>query len=382
VDKPRSVKEGTANRLLGLYSSMADALVRSKPDSIVYWYSNLDHTFRKLSNNNQNKLGMLQAVFKVIRSSNKSRSRILVMIAYPSVFKSISVQGRLFSLIELLLSIIAFKVFTFRRAKVIVDNFDPPVELNSAFSETEPFILFTFFRRTMDNIFLRAASLVVVVTNSYKNYISKLYKIPKNRIIVVPNGAFVQFIPYVPTEFHRPLRILYSGTASKTKGVDQLVHCISKLREKGIDIELEVAGAEMNLPCWVQNIQTNWLDFINNILVNSDICVIPYPPAKLHFTYTMPAKLADYMAAGKPIVSSAAKETALILRQFDCGLVAKNWDEFGEQIERLYLNYDLALRLGRNGRIAAETNFNYPSIAELFLQKVIKEFKMLKEGID
>jgi glycosyltransferase involved in cell wall biosynthesis len=89
----------------------------------------------------------------------------------------------------------------------------------------------------------------------------------------------------------------------------------------------------------------------------------------------MPAKLFDYMAAGKPIISTNLKEVGDIIRSNDCGLVAENWAEFEVHLKRLYEDRALATKLGKNGRVAVEKYFNYELIAAMFLENLIEQFK-------
>jgi glycosyltransferase involved in cell wall biosynthesis len=109
----------------------------------------------------------------------------------------------------------------------------------------------------------------------------------------------------------------------------------------------------MDLPDFVIAGSYDWLNFVEDVLSNSDVGVIPYPPNILHFSYTVLSKLFDYMAAGKPIISTNLIEVGNIIKMFNCGLVAKNWKEFKLYLETLYYDRELAKRLGENGRRAA-----------------------------
>jgi glycosyltransferase involved in cell wall biosynthesis len=374
ADNPNLVREGTANRLLGFYGSMANNLLATDPFSSVYWYSNIEHSFRTIYSQDKRKSSILASIYRCIRLSAYSRSFLLVIVAYPSVVKDKTVKGRLFSSIDLLLSISVIKLIGYRRAKLVLDDFDPPVELNSAFSNSKQSTVATVFRRAFDLVCLKLASEIVVVTDSYRRYFSKAYKIDAKRFTVIPNGALVDQIPFEVPKFSHPITVLYSGSATKPKNFDKLLECISTLRLKGLDIELQVAGSEMELPEWAHNIQTDWKNYVKNVLAKADICVIPYPSDKLHFAYTMPAKLADYMAAGKPIVATNALETALLVKKYSCGLVAENWADFSSKIEKLCCCPDLAVILGTNGRKAIEENFNYELLAQRFLKKMSGKF--------
>lgn len=120
----------------------------------------------------------------------------------------------------------------------------------------------------------------------------------------------------------------------------------------------------------------DWPTFVDGILFRSDICVIPYPSNRLCFFRAVPAKLFDYMAAGKPIVSTDLKEVSDIIRMFNCGLVARDWKEFKLHLERLCHDRELAKKLGENGRRAVKKYFDYESLADVLLKKLVKIFEV------
>ena len=65
----------------------------------------------------------------------------------------------------------------------------------------------------------------------------------------------------------------------------------------------------------------------------------------------------DYMAAGKPIVSTNLKKTAAILRRFNCGLVTTDWKSFRCHIETLS-RYGTASEVRRKWQESTETFFD------------------------
>ncbi|HEX6513922.1 MAG TPA: glycosyltransferase family 4 protein [Chloroflexota bacterium] len=80
----------------------------------------------------------------------------------------------------------------------------------------------------------------------------------------------------------------------------------------------------------------------------------------------LPSKLLMYMAAGRPVVASVSgdSESARLIRQADCGLVAPAEDPAGllDAIERLRADPELGRRLGSNGRAFAERHFDRDKI--------------------
>jgi glycosyltransferase involved in cell wall biosynthesis len=377
---PKDATEGTSYRCVGLYGSLIESLFRRFPNSRVFWYSYSDQTLRKMTPEKAeiSQCSMLEAVLHAVYSSIHSSSYMSVIVAYPSIARGSGILVRVLASLQLVLSLLTLRIFDCKRIKTVIDVFDPPVELNYAFLDDEPSSFATLFRRALDLFSLKTASHIVALTSSYKEYISKIYRIDQNKITIVPCGSLLQYVPYSPPRMGTPVVVLYSGHATKAKDFDKLLSCITRLRQKGLRIELQVASSEMtDLPDWIHSTHCNWVDFVKNVLTKADIGLIPYPPSRLHFSYTMPAKLADYMAAGKPIVSTDLKETKKMITLSNCGLVARDWNEFGEYIKELCSDHELAEKLGRNGRKAAEENLNYQTLATSFLGNLIEMFDLL-----
>jgi len=71
-------------------------------------------------------------------------------------------------------------------------------------------------------------------------------------------------------------------------------------------------------------------------------------------------------------VHACIEETGNIIRTFNCGLVARDWNEFELHLKRLYRDREFAKKLGENGRRAAEKYFNYELLAEALFEKLVK----------
>jgi glycosyltransferase involved in cell wall biosynthesis len=192
---------------------------------------------------------------------------------------------------------------------------------------------------------------------------------------LVPNGSLIRFVSYVPPKIEGPLTILYAGSALKTKDIAKLCQVITSLRNAGLDVELNIAGSKlMDLPDYVHISSQSWPNFVEDVLLNSDVGVIPYPADKMHFSYATPAKIFDYMAAGKPVISTNLREVGTIIKTFECGLIAKGWAEFEVCLEKIYYDREFAKKLGENGRKAAQKHFNYELLAEALLTNILHMF--------
>lgn len=368
--EPKSITGGISYRYVGLYGSLAKALLRRSPESRIFLYSRADRCLRLITQRKtlKRRSCMLNAVLDAVSTTLKNRSYLVAVVAYPYAVP------RAPAVLEYILSLLFLKVFGLGRIRVVVDDFDPPVEAASALSEAGLSTLATLYWRILDVLTLKMGSFVIAVSESFKQYMARIYRIKGEKFLVVPNGCLVRYISCVPPKFGS-LTILYSGSAMKVKDVGKLVLAVNRARERGIKLLLVITGSKlMNIPVSeyiIHKTVDDWRSYIKDYLEPSDVCVIPYP-RRLFWDYTVLAKLFDYMAAGKPIISTNLKETSNIIRMFNCGLVARDWEEFELHLGKLYRDREFARQLGESGRRATEKYFNYELLSEALLDRLVR----------
>ena len=111
------------------------------------------------------------------------------------------------------------------------------------------------------------------------------------------------------------------------------------------------------------------------ILGASDILLMPRANNYIELA-NFPARLMDYIAAGRPVVSTALGEAERIVRESKGGLLAVPNDsaDFADKIMKLLENPKLCVQLGRNARKAAEEKFSW-QIASKKLEQVYFSIK-------
>jgi glycosyltransferase involved in cell wall biosynthesis len=123
-----------------------------------------------------------------------------------------------------------------------------------------------------------------------------------------------------------PLRLVYVGNMGKGYDLVTLVEAVSELIDEGHAISLDLAGKgeqEEMLQSLAQTKQDTIRfhgvvtgDALRALLANADAGVVPMFPK----TYVaVPYKLADYVAAGLPVISSLKGETEELIKRYDAG---------------------------------------------------------------
>jgi glycosyltransferase involved in cell wall biosynthesis len=154
--------------------------------------------------------------------------------------------------------------------------------------------------------------------------------------------------------------VAYAGHLYAWKGVDVLLEAIARLpRARGLIVgghsaEPDLArtksvaerlgiGGRVTFTGLVEPAR------VAPLLTQADVLVLPNPASAISTRYTSPLKLFEYMAAGRPIVSSDLPSIREILRDGVNALLVPPGDPsaLASAIDRLLTDPELALRLAR-----------------------------------
>lgn len=166
----------------------------------------------------------------------------------------------------------------------------------------------------------RAASLVIAVTEGIKEYFVTNYMVSSGKIAVIPNGVDTDAFRPEPQEEARHAVKLdpeswyvgYVGSLHEWQGVHFLIEAANLLRDEK-RIRFLIIGKGEELPLIESRIREYSLqnvdvrppvphDAISRYINACDIC-ISYP-MKFRDGATSPFKVYEYLACGKPVISS------------------------------------------------------------------------------
>lgn len=174
-----------------------------------------------------------------------------------------------------------------------------------------------------------------------------------------------------------PQRIvaLYSGNMGTKQGLSILSDTARICAERGADIDfvfcgngagrtgLEEACAGLGNVRFL-NLQPE--ERLNHLLGMADIHLLPQRTDAADLV--MPSKLTGMLASGRPVVTSAGKNTSLAALVRECGMVAEpgNASAFAQDIIALATDQALRDALGRSARSYAETNLAKDAVLARF----------------
>ena len=185
------------------------------------------------------------------------------------------------------------------------------------------------------------ADVVLTVSESLKNYISKTRKKP---IFVIRNGIELNLFKPIDREKARkklklPLKskiIAYIGHLERLKGADVLLEAFSKVRQDFPDAYLLLSGEiEKGIDIKQKNIIFRAFPKREEVVLginSADVAVVPNIVNE--FTkYCFPYKLAEYMACNVHIVATDIGDVSQMLKKHNGSLASPdNADDFSEKI--------------------------------------------------
>jgi len=349
------IKGPYGERYVGLYNTFVE-MFSSKYN--FYWFDEAEMRLYRFINREYKLTGdrfLPTILLRLIQESIRKHKQFLVVASYPSgCYKPSFIVSVGFLLTLKFLD----------RIKIILDVVDVPAYFGRKTGKWKvPFLSAHEF------LCMRMASHLIVISEAWDEYfLKKGFTHKRQEASVIPMGSFHLLIKPKNRSSTGAFNLIYVGSVVRGRGIEKMVECIENVRKKHYDVRLVIATAGVpKIPLqkrkWLQvssNVPT-YLDMCS-LLSRADACLIPYPPGS-YWDNAFIAKLSVYMASGKPILSTSLPETKKILQKLHCGLVAKDWEEMGELIIKLYKDRKLSSFLGRNARVAAEKTYNWETCA-------------------
>ncbi len=204
------------------------------------------------------------------------------------------------------------------------------------------------------------------------------YGATKNRFTTF-NGAGVDPEHFTPppaikTDF---VRIAYVGRMIQSKGVDVLIAAMARLKQRGINIHLDLFGAPdtanpnsislQTLELWNQIPNVTWHGFISDVRQVWSACEISVMPTLTR--EGMPRAMLEAAACARALVVTDVPGCRHFVQDQKTGLIvaSNDADELASAIETLALDPDLRKRLGKSAREKIVDNYTEVHIKNALL---------------
>lgn len=198
--------------------------------------------------------------------------------------------------------------------------------------------------------------------------------------VLGPKARFVQLPPGAP----EPRRVARDAEARSllfvgdlripAQGGATLLAAVELARESGVDVELTCVtrpGGEPPLPhpAWLR-IERAASEEIPRLLPGIVATVIPRGPGAYN-DLAIPIKLMEYLAYGRPVLTTGRTEAAAIVRQADAGIVVEDGaPALADGIGRVVRATDAERDAWEQGALAAATRHSWAATADTVLRSL------------
>ena len=204
------------------------------------------------------------------------------------------------------------------------------------------------------------------------------------RVVVASNGSDTRTVqpgpwPDVPA-------IAFVSGAAPRRGIEDLIAAARQVRARIADTRLhlwlaatgddsraylDALTATVSDDPWIEIAQVPYPE-LGAQLGRATVLVIP-TPAHAYWDSVAPVKLFDYLAAGRPVITTPRRETAAIVRANDAGAVADgdSAEAMAAAIAPVLEDQGRARQMGANARAAAERDYDWRVIGERLAGEIL-----------
>lgn len=220
-----------------------------------------------------------------------------------------------------------------------------------------------------EKMLLRYSDGVFALTEAVREYIIKYYNVSGNKIFTIPHGVDLEFFSFRHEKDNILIRklglenknvILYAGAISPLHGVLDLVKAMEIINKQRKDTVLIIVGTgplELMIKKYTKNNGVDNIIFIGkapHIEIPSyysiaDVLLNPLARC-LQTELDVTTKIFEYLASGKPIVSSDLKSTEAVVRDNAVLVEPENPQSIAEGILMLLNDAQLRKKMGECGR--------------------------------
>jgi glycosyltransferase involved in cell wall biosynthesis len=236
---------------------------------------------------------------------------------------------------------------------------------------------------TLERFVYRRVDKMVVISGALLHYMKEIGV--QTDILLLPPAVNTElFNPKVSgTDFRRELGldkedflVLYSGWLYDFSGLDMVMKSMKDLQEKIPTIKLIICGDgefkprleqlrdQLGLGSSVKIVGRKPFEKMPSIVASADLCINPYLP-DVRSTYAFPSKIAEYMAAGKPVLATDLPGTRSFLPS-SSGVSLAPPKKFVQTLIDLAIDKTKLPESGRMVRKFCEYTFSLDSVTDKF----------------
>ena len=290
---------------------------------------------------------------------------------------------------DLPLAISGIIVSRLLRLPMILDMAECYPELLRASNENKSFSFINFFVRnprfaeTVEKFSIKRTDMIFVMVEEARQYLEQKGA-DTAKIAIVSNTPVLETfkISDYPPCNKEEVKIIYVGLVSKFRGLHHVIIAMEKLIPDYPNLRFQIVGSgsyledlkllvsEKKLDRYVEF--SGWVDNekVPQLINECDIGIVPHKKCA-HSDTTVPNKLFDYMAIGKPVIVSDARPLERIVTNENCGFVYKDGDtdSLADRIKAL-MDKNVRTTFGHNGQNAVKNKYNWDIDQKRFINAI------------
>ncbi|MEX1053793.1 MAG: glycosyltransferase family 4 protein [Nitrosopumilaceae archaeon] len=227
---------------------------------------------------------------------------------------------------------------------------------------------------------LRNSTRILVSNDATKEIVSNFYKIPKEKISVVPNGIDTSF--FETKNFDKEQKVVFSGAMYYHRGLDILLDAAVEIVKILPDTKFVLLGegpemSKLQNEVIKKNLARNvefkgWIPRTEIPEYLSKSCVGVGPLRSTDVTKNaLPIKVLEYMASSLPIVAANETLQKEVLVDGHNGYFIKNSQDLAQKIILLLKNAELREEMGKRSKEMV-AKFDWKSVVSLILNEYQK----------
>ncbi len=229
---------------------------------------------------------------------------------------------------------------------------------------------------------LKKSDIVTAVSQNDAYHFEKLYG---EKSLIVPNGVDIQFFDAVSNNQIKDIKakynlsgklVLFMGLLAylpNQEGLDFLINSVFPVvRKKMPDLKLVITGGMLkNIEKWIINPGIIPFEEIPILVKACDVCVAP-----IFSGSGTRVKILEYMAAGKPVVSTTKGAEGISVKNGENLVIADDVENFAEEIVSLVKKPEYSGRISIQGRTLVRKNYSWTRIMHSFNRVLDDHFMM------
>lgn len=216
----------------------------------------------------------------------------------------------------------------------------------------------------LEGLTLKLMTAVLVVCTENQNRIAKKYNFKIENIVKIYNTPSLSSFDFKRYEVDRPFKnISYHGYINNERNLEKFLKVAKDFTNYNFDIWGKITSESSIKDDFesYSNIRfygEYYLPDLKEIIKSTDIGILPYKVDE-HINNTISNKMFDYMANGIPVITSLAKPMTTLIDEYNCGIYYDFSNENKIRKCLKTLNENDWNTLGKNGRMAYESDFNW-----------------------